>query len=68
MEDGDKIIIDSASKAITWDVDSAEESSRKKKWEESDKKELTMKRGVLYRYARDVAVSNRVRCSRQPRR
>ncbi|KAK7005663.1 dihydroxy-acid dehydratase [Favolaschia claudopus] len=55
VEDGDKIIIDSASLAITWDVDQAEQDRRKKLWDASNKGKLTVKRGILLRYARDVA-------------
>jgi dihydroxy-acid dehydratase len=57
VEDGDRIIIDSATRSIDWQVDSAEEARRKKAWEATDKGKLRVKRGVLFRYARDVTVS-----------
>jgi dihydroxy-acid dehydratase len=41
-------------------VDEDEQGRRKKEWEASDNDKLTVKRGVLLRYARDVAVSDRV--------
>jgi dihydroxy-acid dehydratase len=56
VEDGDRIIIDSATRSIDWQVDSAEEARRKKVWEATDKGKLRVKRGVLFRYARDVTV------------
>ena len=57
VEDGDKITIDSASRTIAWGVDAAEEARRRAAWERAGRGELTVKRGVLYRYARDVTVS-----------
>jgi dihydroxyacid dehydratase/phosphogluconate dehydratase len=58
VEDGDRIVIDSVSKVISWSIDKAEQARRREVWEKSDKRNLTVKRGVLYRYARDVAVSS----------
>ncbi|ETW80852.1 hypothetical protein HETIRDRAFT_434768 [Heterobasidion irregulare TC 32-1] len=58
VEDGDKITIDSASRTITWGVDVVEEARRRAAWERTDRGELTVKRGVLYRYARDVTPAN----------
>jgi dihydroxy-acid dehydratase len=52
---GDKITIDSESRTINWDVSDEEVASRRKAWEASGKGELKVKRGVLFRYARDVA-------------
>lgn len=56
VQDGDKIIIDSASRTIDWDVSTEEIARRQAEWAASKKSELTIKRGVLMRYARDVAV------------
>ncbi|KAJ7747388.1 dihydroxy-acid/6-phosphogluconate dehydratase [Mycena metata] len=55
VEDGDKIVIDSESKTINWLVDEKEQARRKELWDASDKGKLNVKRGVLLRYARDVA-------------
>lgn len=57
MKDGDKIVIDSDRRVIDWDVDEAEKARRRKEWEGTDKGQLIVKRGILYKYARDVAVS-----------
>jgi len=58
VKDGDKIIIDSASREINWVVDEAEKARRKAEWEAFGKREFRYRRGVLYRYARDVASAN----------
>ncbi|OBZ70761.1 Dihydroxy-acid dehydratase [Grifola frondosa] len=58
VKDGDKIVIDSASRAINWLVDEAEQAKRKAEWEAQGKREFREKRGVLFRYARDVAPAN----------
>ena len=58
VKDGDRIIIDSASRTIDWLVEEDEKAVRKKDWEASGKSALKVRRGILYRYARDVAVSN----------
>lgn len=55
--DGDKITVDAATRTIHWDVSPEEEVSRKRAWESRGPRELKIKRGVLFRYARDVAVS-----------
>ncbi|KZT29022.1 dihydroxy-acid and 6-phosphogluconate dehydratase [Neolentinus lepideus HHB14362 ss-1] len=55
VKDGDRIVIDTDNKVIDWDVDEEEVARRRKEWEASGKSKLTVKRGVLYRYARDVA-------------
>ena len=55
VEDGDRIVIDAELKTIDWQVDEAEQKRRKAKWDETDKNKLTVKRGILLRYARDVA-------------
>jgi hypothetical protein len=59
VKDGDRIVVDSEHRAINWLVDEAEQDQRKQEWDASDKGQLTEKRGVLFRYARDVAVSPR---------
>lgn len=56
VKDGDPIIIDSESRTIDWKVSEEEQAIRRKEWEASGKGTLNVKRGVLYRYARDVAV------------
>lgn len=58
VKDGDRIVVDSESRTINWLVDEEEQARRKKEWDASDKGQLKEKRGVLFRYARDVAVSN----------
>jgi len=55
VEDGDKIIIDSESRSINWLVDESEQARRKALWDASEKGKLSVKRGILLRYARDVA-------------
>jgi dihydroxy-acid dehydratase len=57
VKDGDKIIIDSETRTINWLVSEEEQVQRKMEWEQSDNSKLNVKKGVLYRYARDVAVS-----------
>jgi hypothetical protein len=58
VEDGDRIAINSVEKTIEWlDVSDEEKARRRQMWESSGKNQLNVKRGVLYRYARDVAVS-----------
>jgi dihydroxy-acid dehydratase len=57
VKDGDRIIVDSEHRAINWLVDEVEQRRRKQDWDASDKGVLKEKRGVLFRYARDVAVS-----------
>lgn len=58
VEDGDRIVIDSETRTINWLVDEAEQKRRKADWDASDKGKLNVRRGVLMRYARDVAVSH----------
>jgi dihydroxy-acid dehydratase len=57
VKDGDEILIDSNTKVLEWHVDEEEQARRRKEWEASGKNELTEKRGILFKYARDVAVS-----------
>lgn len=56
VNDGDKIVIDSVKREINWLVDEEEQARRKKEWEASGKNQIREKRGILYKYARDVAV------------
>ncbi|CCM01917.1 uncharacterized protein FIBRA_03989 [Fibroporia radiculosa] len=58
VQDGDKITIDAATRTITWDVDEQEQTRRRASWEANGPREFREKRGVLYRYARDVAAAN----------
>ncbi|KAJ3514123.1 hypothetical protein NLJ89_g2561 [Agrocybe chaxingu] len=55
VRDGDKIVIDAATRQIDWIVDQDEQRRRYEEWLLSDKGNLNVKRGVLLRYARDVA-------------
>jgi len=55
VKDGDKIIIDAETRTIDWIVDKEEQERRRKEWDVSDKGKLNVKRGILLRYARDVA-------------
>lgn len=59
VKDGDRIVIDAATRQIDWLVDEETKEARRKEWEAQGKLDLKVKRGVLYRYARDVAVSGR---------
>lgn len=59
VKDGDRIIVDATTRQIDWLVDNETKEARRKEWETQGKRELKVKRGVLYRYARDVAVSSR---------
>lgn len=56
VKDGDKILVDAESRAIEWLVDDETKLQRQKEWTESNHP-LKVRRGVLFRYARDVAVS-----------
>ncbi|EKM80653.1 hypothetical protein AGABI1DRAFT_55639 [Agaricus bisporus var. burnettii JB137-S8] len=55
VQDGDKIVIDSQARVINWLVDEEEQKRRKALWDASDKNKLNVRRGILLRYARDVA-------------
>ena len=57
VKDGDKIIIDAATREINWLVDDEEKARRQKEWEASGLDQIREKRGILYKYARDVKVS-----------
>jgi len=54
VKDGDKIVVDAASRTIEWLVDDATKLERRKEWTAEDHP-LKVRRGVLFRYARDVA-------------
>jgi dihydroxy-acid dehydratase len=58
VEDGDRIIIDAEQRSITWLVDEQEAARRSAIWKTADKGRIRVKRGVLLRYARDVAVGH----------
>jgi len=58
VRDGDRIAIDSEKRTIDWDVSEEEQARRAVEWEGSGKGTLTVKRGILLRYARDVAPAN----------
>lgn len=55
VEDGDPIVIDAKSRTIDWQVGEEEKARRRKIWEVSGKSALKERRGILFRYARDVA-------------
>ncbi len=57
VKDGDKIIIDAETRRIDWLVDEDEQNRRMEEWIVSGKGRFNVKRGILLRYARDVAVS-----------
>ena len=57
VKDGDRIVIDAATRRIDWFVDEEAQKKRREEWLASDRGKLNVKRGVLLRYARDVAVS-----------
>ncbi|KAG1808342.1 dihydroxy-acid and 6-phosphogluconate dehydratase [Suillus variegatus] len=58
VEDGDLIAIDAKSRTIDWLVGEEEKVRRRKAWEVSGKSALRERRGILFRYARDVAPAN----------
>jgi dihydroxy-acid dehydratase len=55
--DGDRILVDANTNTISLLISDEELDERKKQWVKSEKRELPVKRGVLFRYARDVKVS-----------
>ncbi|KAF9469876.1 dihydroxy-acid/6-phosphogluconate dehydratase [Collybia nuda] len=55
VRDGDRIVIDSESRTINWLVGEDEQKKRKAEWDVSRHKEFNVRRGILFRYARDVA-------------
>lgn len=58
MQNGDKIIVDAEEKRIDWLVDEETRNARQAEWDLTAPRPLRERRGVLFRYARDVAVSN----------
>ena len=48
---------DAATREINWLVDDEEKARRQKEWEASGLDQIREKRGILYKYARDVKVS-----------
>ncbi|KZT41449.1 dihydroxy-acid and 6-phosphogluconate dehydratase [Sistotremastrum suecicum HHB10207 ss-3] len=58
VEDGDRIVIDAEKRSIDWLVDEETQQQRRAKWEQGGTRPFRVKRGVLYRYARDVAPAN----------
>ena len=55
VQDGDKIVIDSETRTINWLVSDEEQKRRKAEWDAQGTRPFRVKRGILYRYARDVA-------------
>lgn len=55
VRDGDHIVIDSKMRTINWQVSEEEQARRAEEWKASTLGALNVKRGVLLRYARDVA-------------
>ncbi|KAG8855800.1 hypothetical protein FRC20_000703, partial [Serendipita sp. 405] len=55
VEDGDKILVDAQTRKIEWLVDDATKEARRDKWRQMGERPLKVKRGVLFRYIRDVA-------------
>jgi dihydroxy-acid dehydratase len=64
VQDGDPIVIDAEAKRIDWLVDDETKKKRQAEWEKRVPP-LKERRGVLFRYARDVAVSLSPQGSRQ---
>lgn len=58
VKDGDRIVIDSETRTINWLVDENEEKLRRAEWDASENSKFNVERGVLLRYARDVAPAN----------
>lgn len=56
VKDGDRIVIDAVERILHWDVSDEEQMQRRKQWETTDNMHSKERRGVLFRYARDVAV------------
>lgn len=55
VEDGDRIVVDATTRKIEWLVDPATQEARKTKWAQKGERPYNVKRGILLRYARDVA-------------
>jgi len=58
VKDGDKITIDTVQRTIDWHVTPEEEAERLEEWKKGGVRPFKVRRGVLYRYARDVAPAN----------
>lgn len=58
VKNGDRIVIDSETRTINWLVDENEQKLRKAEWDASENSKFNVGRGVLLRYARDVAPAN----------
>ncbi|GBE81168.1 dihydroxy-acid dehydratase [Sparassis latifolia] len=58
VKDGDKIVIESSTRTINWLVSEEEQAKRRAEWEAAGPRDFRFKRGILYRYARDVAPAN----------
>jgi len=54
VQDGDRIVLDADEKRIDWLVDEDTKKKRQAEWEKGSHP-LKERRGVLFRYARDVA-------------
>jgi hypothetical protein len=57
VEDGDKITIDANKRTIDWHVSEEVRAARQTAFISRGPRSFTVRRGVLLRYARDVAVS-----------
>lgn len=62
VKDGDRIVIDAATREINWFIEDDERARRQTEWEASGLDQIRERRGILYKYARDVAVSVCVVC------
>ncbi|KAH8928590.1 dihydroxy-acid and 6-phosphogluconate dehydratase [Atractiella rhizophila] len=58
IKDGDRIVFDSITRKIDADLTEEQWKERREEWEKHGRKELNVKRGILYRYARDVKEAN----------
>ncbi|CAE6477387.1 unnamed protein product, partial [Rhizoctonia solani] len=57
VEDGDKITVDAHKRTIDWQVSDEVRAARQTAFASRGPRPFAVKRGVLFRYARDVAVS-----------
>ncbi|KZV94995.1 dihydroxy-acid and 6-phosphogluconate dehydratase [Exidia glandulosa HHB12029] len=58
VRDGDRIVVDAATRSIHWDVSDEEIARRSQELQAKGPRPLRVKRGILLRYARDVAPAN----------
>ena len=63
VQDGDRITVDAVERSINWHVEEAEIARRRAEFEARGPLQHRYKRGVLLRYARDVAVSRYRHCA-----